>query len=671
MSKKCLAIGVSSVTPVDPAPAQDPFAYLDGAVVAAETIGLWALNSGFASSDVIVLTDKGANTVTDESLKKAFDALLPEGTTTDHFVLSFTGHGLTGINDDTTYWMLSDSLTEGYDIFVEELRRQLYYYGIQHLTIFSDACRAIANTQNLRTLVTRPGVRKRHQPAIDVQVARFNACQDATSAFMVKDVAGGAPGKCIFSGVLAEALWGRVPDAFDGSVIDSASLGRGLKAAAAKRAKTYNVTLVPGGNPCFDKLIYFDQNTPPQPPNPDLAPWPAAAAVQAVSAGAPTVKMDLESLPPDVFKSVLTDKAVRKDILGVDFGADHPDIDTHRAFPGLPAGAKPIVENVALTRRRLRSSQLPKPRKDALSAGMAEQLRTLEALAAGKARKKKADQVRSSLQRVETASQDAKARLVVNAKVKSIWSSVPIELLRRGPAQSQFALREVPGAQLIVEFADGLFAPVWCYPDLVCTVLRDSDGVAAIVYRNVNGADKGASVATDAISRLATGNMTSDEVDRLATALRESKHVNPVFGAIAAYCYDLTGDLNSIRRMAAFYQINRQAAPYDIVFLSIIENDGRAANVPAIARDDRRVQDGTLPPWLTQATPAVRVSIAGRCPWLRQGWDFLSTPEDSELPLVDGLMQVRTHLTRAPFTTLDKEGGKTLADKWQLEPKPG
>src|SRR5581483_4054948 len=176
------------------------------------------------------------------------------------------------------------------------------------------------------------------------------------------------------------------------------------------------------------------------------------------------------------------------------------------------------------------------------------------------------------LQRIETASQDAKARLIVSGKIRSIWSSVPIELLRRGPAQSQFALGKSPDAQLIIEFGDGLFAPVWCYRDLVCTVLRDGDGVAAIVYRKVDGVDIGANVATNAISRLATGNMTFDDVDRLATDLRESKHVNPVFGAIAAYCYDLTGDLNSIRRMAAFYQFNNQAAPYDIVFLSLIQN---------------------------------------------------------------------------------------------------
>jgi hypothetical protein len=227
MSRKCLAIGVSSVEPVDDA--TEEFPYLDGAVVAAETIGQWALHSGFAKSDVLVLTDKGSNRVTDRSLQDAFDKLLPVGSAVDHFVLAFTGHGLTGINDDTTYWLLSDSLDQGYKIFVEDMRRQLYAYGIQHLTIFSDACRAIANSRDLRDLLPRPGVRKRHQPPVpDIEVARFNACQDTTSAFMVRVPGAAAPGKCIFSGVLAEALWGLVPSAFDGSTIDSSSLGRGV-----------------------------------------------------------------------------------------------------------------------------------------------------------------------------------------------------------------------------------------------------------------------------------------------------------------------------------------------------------------------------------------------------------------------------------------------------------
>lgn len=666
MSRKCLAIGVSSVEPVDAA--ADEFPYLDGAVVAAETIGQWALHSGFAASDVVVLTDKGANRITDRSLQDAFDQLVPAGTPVDHFVLAFTGHGLTGINDDTTYWLLNDSLDQGYNIFVEELRRQLYAYGIQHLTIFSDACRAIANSRDLRGLLPRPGVRKRHQPPVaDIEVARFNACQDATSAFMVRVPGAAAPGKCIFSGVLAEALWGRVPAAFDGSVVDSSSLGRGLRAAAKERATQYNLTLVPGGSAFFDKVVYFDQATPPLPPDPDLSPWPPTEGAQAASAGAVAAGAKLP-VAPNVFKSVLENVAIRTTILGPSFGVSHPDIDTTRAFPGLPKIAKPLVESVSLARQRLASRNVSKPSRKVLSDQVADQLKRLEGLAAGEARKKKANTLRASLERAAMPSRDAHVRLVINGTVKQIWSAMPLRLLGRGLRPTEFSpSKPTDEGLLMIEFADGLFAPVWLYRDLVCTLLRDGDGVAAISYREVNSDNTGTHVAARAISRLVTGDLSAEDVDNLATELRHEKHVNPIFGAIAAYCYDVIGDLNSIRRMAAYYGKKNQATPYDIVFMGMVKNDGAMAHVSSVPVDRRR-REGDGPIWLMAGTQAVDVRIAGRCPWLRQGWDFLAAPEDAELPLVDGLNRFRAHLTRSVFTTLDKDGGRALAEKWQMKP---
>jgi len=295
-------------------------------------------------------------------------------------------------------------------------------------------------------------------------------------------------------------------------------------------------------------------------------------------------------------------------------------------------------------------------------------LKVLEALAAGKARKKKADQLRASQQRTATRLPDVNARLVVNGPVSRMWSRIPIHPLHRDSRQSQFALSELNEERLLmVEFADGLFAPIWSYRDLVCTVLRAKDGVAAVGYRTRRGDDAGASVAADAVSRLVTGNLSSEEVDKLATRLKSERHVNPVFGAIAAYCYDVTGDQNSIRRMAAFYGLNAELVPYDVVLMGMIENDGKVAQVPAVPKDDRRSRAG-LPDWLTAATSAQSVRIAGRCPWLRQGWDFLSTSEDAELPLVGGLAQFRAHLAPSAFTTLDAQGGRMLAEQWELRP---
>jgi hypothetical protein len=310
--------------------------------------------------------------------------------------------------------------------------------------------------------------------------------------------------------------------------------------------------------------------------------------------------------------------------------------------------------------------------KKTISAEISGQLQALEGLAAGEARKKKADQVIASLKKIGEMRPDANASLFVVGDVKQVWGRTAVRALHRTPLLSQFALVEpTEDRLLLLEFVDGLFAPVWCYRDLVCTVLRDLEGVAAISYRAEWDRDAGAEgAAANAISLLATGKLSVNVVDRLATKLRTQKHVNPAFGAIAAYCYDAAGDLDSIRRVASYYGSMGQPVPYDVVLLGIMESDGQSAQVPAVPQDDRRSL-GDWPFWVTAATPAQNVRIAGRCPWLRQGWDFVVAPEDVERPLVDGLAGFRAHLKSSVFTTLDAEGGSKLAEKWGFRPVTG
>lgn len=664
MAKKLLAIGVSSVEPVD-GEAED-FPYLDGAIVAAETLGQWAIKSGFAANDVKVLTDKGADRVTDQAISEALDELLPPGTVTEHLILTFAGHGLTGLNDDITYWLMSDSLQEGYQIFVEDLKRLLYFYGIERLTIFSDACRAIANTRNLQTLISRPGARRRHGARTDLELARYNACQDATSAFMVREIGAAAPGKCIFSGVLAEALWGRVPEAFDGDVIDSASLGRGLKKAVKVRAAHYNQTLAPSGNPFFDRVIYYDRNTPPHPPEPDLPPWPPAGAAQPIHAGPGAGPGLVTSSAEAVFAEVLGNADIRNEILGQAFGEAHPDIDTAKAFPGLPRTAKSIVADVAVLRQVAESTMLPRKQAESVTQAIERKVAALEGLAASRARQRKASSRSAAIRRIDRADDARHAHLASNAPIKAIWSEGDGSFSSRGLKRFTLAGPRAPRL-LMLEFADGLFAPIFDYPNLLCRVVRDNDGVAVISYRPTDGPEPGSDEVASVAARLVTGKLSAAELDRLATELRHAKHANPMFGAIAAYCYDLTGDLDSIARMAFYYARRNQPVPYDIAFMGMLENDGQIARVPAVGHDRRR-REPDLPRWLVAETEATTVPIAGRCPWLRQGWDFVAAPEDRERPLVRWLEDVRRELQPAIFTTLSADGGRFLANRWGMQP---
>lgn len=650
MLRKCLAIGVGTVRKVAGADDGSVFPFLDGAVVAAKTIGQWAVNSGMAAADVAVLTDDRGGTVVEADLGAALDRLVPDdGTRVDHLILFFAGHGLTGDNDDITYWLLSDSLQQGYKIFVEELRRRLYTYNIGYLTIFSDACRAIADKADIRSLEPHSGANKRHGAVDPVpSIARFNACQDATSAFMIGEPGAAAPGKCLFSGVLAEALWGRVEDAFAQDRIDSSSLGRGLRTAVRARAKAYGLSLVPGGNPFFDEVVYYDRASPPLPPDPDLAPWPPPGA-GAIFAGpgnetlapGPTgfelAESDDESADSTKHGSA-GDGAEPPWIgpLGVDLGAADfasppPDIEADGA--GWPVAADVLLADPTPSPTEARTAR----------------------------RRRRAAKVRSELR----AAPPAADRIAIGGKVAAIWSAKPISWNAAGRER---AVLEPCGNNLVmIEFADGLFAPVACYQDLGCRVVRDAAGVIAISFISPSADPHGggAQIVRKALAQLQTRTLAAADADALAIKLRDGKHSNPVLGAIAAYCYDLTGDMDSIRRMAGFYRQHGQPVPYDIALLGMLDSAGGMAQVPAVARDLRR-DPAQVPPWVVQAVEAGPVPVAGRCPWLRQGWDYVVSSEPEEQWLTAGLAGFAPHLQQSAFTTFDEAGGTGLAGIWGL-----
>lgn len=667
MSFKCIAIGVGQVEEVEEGGTEFPF--LDGAWLAAETIGRWAISAGAEHDNVIVLTDR-KQPVIDTDLRNAFDRLLPAGQVTDHLVVAFAGHGLTGISDDVTYWLLSDSLTQGYNIFVEDLRREIMAYGVRHLTIVSDACRAIANVKDLRDLRARPGVTRRQLPTMPgFSVVRYNACGDTQKSFMVKTQGSAALGKCIFSGVLTEALWGQIPECFNGSVIDNMSLGLGLASAVADRARTYDLELSPGGSSGFARIVYYDSARPPAPPNPALEAWPAVAkpAMIVPLAPAPEILPGLDSA--QVFKKVLSNATVRRKILGKDFGDAHPDIDTSMEFPGLPEAAEPMIADVAWSRSLLGDSKLIGKQSEALRTAVAASLKEIEIMAAAEARTRAAERITAQVKRLETAKFSAGVNLLVLGSVKQVWAPSPTVRLDRDKNGRVDLLipPKADGQQLLIEFDNGLFAPFVPYPDLVGMMVCDAVGIQAVNYSTVHAHRIDTVNTAHIISELRTGKLNAQMIDQQAIELRQYKHVNPVFGAIAAHCYDVIGDFNSARRMAFYYAMNGQPAPYDVVFMAMLENDGETAAVLAVEADSHR-QNAGLPEWLVGATYATSVNIGGRCPWLRQGWDFMSAPEDVEKAMVGNLGALRGYLKPAPFTTLDTMGGEALVQIWGLQP---
>ena len=113
VSRVCLAIGVSTVTSVLNQAMR--FAYLDGAIFAARSMGEWALRKGFGADNIRVVDDGPTggieNPVTRERVQVAVNELFPVGAeVVDQLILAFCGHGLTDTNIGSISWLFSDGL---------------------------------------------------------------------------------------------------------------------------------------------------------------------------------------------------------------------------------------------------------------------------------------------------------------------------------------------------------------------------------------------------------------------------------------------------------------------------------------------------------------------------------------------------------------------------------
>jgi hypothetical protein len=285
---------------------------------------------------------------------------------------------------------------------------------------------------------------------------------------------------------------------------------------------------------------------------------------------------------------------------------------------------------------------------------------------------------RSRRSRIRRTLRQGQRRMSVNANLimsggqpVRVWA--PSGATRVGGAKSwQVNIANADAVQVIVEYADGLFAPVVVYAGLSTLVTHDgkhriTGWMCAPPYRS----DASRLALTNAaIAELQTTRLSPGAADRLATSLRHDKHANPMLGAIAAYLYDYTGDRDNIRRMAYFYASQGQPIPYDVALLGLL-NTHRAgeaviAHVPAVEARDRR-DDNDLPDFARRRTGAISGIVGGFCPWLRLGWDYVAAPDPIEEPLTQPLGAALPHLLDSSFTALPEDGAWPLITEFGLE----
>ncbi len=280
-----LAIGVSSAPPL-------PF--LGGAINGARAFHEWAQGLGYESR---LVTDD-SDPVTAPRVRSELEGLLAEDQPEIHrLLIYFAGHGVIREVEEGL-WLLSDWNLELRAVAVEALKRRLYTYGIDQVGFFADACRTLPTDIDTADLTPDALLGRGPRPrSATVAIDRFIAAQDGTQAFMIP---GGAPDedRCLFSGVLLEALWGTQQRAFSMLLpgkVTSRSLGVYLQAEVPRLAETYHLTLVPSVSPTFPENddVYFGDGPAVTPPV--FLPWPPAEVL--ISLEPDSLRDQLRSAP--------------------------------------------------------------------------------------------------------------------------------------------------------------------------------------------------------------------------------------------------------------------------------------------------------------------------------------------------------------------------------------
>ena len=266
---------------------------------------------------------------------------------------------------------------------------------------------------------------------------------------------------------------------------------------------------------------------------------------------------------------------------------------------------------------------------------------------------------------------------VDDVPVRAIWTT-PRIIARPSHHRGWWHLSDPDGywspepSPLLIEFEDDLVAANLALPEFIGAILRDRNGVPALVYRELYSEPEYYQGAEEAIVAMENGGLRADAATDLAVRLRQNKHQDPVLGVISAYLYDAIGDVDSIRRMAGYYVNERQPIPYDIALLALIPGEWRRDNqlwvqIPPVPPRSPRTDAEANHPWTHSRMGEKEGIVSGNWPWMRQGWTYLEAPFDVERTLIrPGLAELAQHLTRSRFTTLNAEGARRLINLFGL-----
>ena len=594
---------------------------LDGVLPSVADMVQWA---GSRAYDPVVITDDPAlpgaeRDVTVDRIRAA----LPAEVLLDRprIVVYFCGHGLYAPGDQ--HWVLSAG-PNNRRISAFGFHQALETYGPKQIAVFSDACSLpwVQNATADQVIDNYVG------DAADAQKDLFYSTREGAPSFAVpaKD---GEPAYCVFSRTLSRVLSATAPAplALDQlylqtgkRAISSQSLASYLEAevpaVALASGKKQRPSCNPGFRPLDNIYVEFAAHTPPTEP-------PPGEALNLDDIVLHAYRLHGESNDPSDFEITGTEIEIDSpppDTQGVDF-------DTFRA-----------------DRRELSRSEWRGP--------LVEQ----------------AAQVIFSLPR-----RDDLLLIDRGADLPEPTIDESLLIAAVNDRQTVHRLSDSQTHPVVVQCGD-FFAPVVPYRGLWCVMAFRTDIDATDRAKAVRGADlmcwgsvkypEGPRYrsSVEALKGLNNGILTADDIGRLAHALRDGKHADPMLGVVAAYLYAQIGDIDSIRRMAFFYRAHHQAVPFDIALLSKLplhrSRHGFLIEVPAVSETPARFRAPEAPGFTWQATEATSVDVAGLTPFLPAGWQLLSRSEHAVHRRCAELM---SHLSNSTIATVDgQDAGQAL-----------
>lgn len=687
-----MAIGVGDTVGVD--------GFLDGAVVAAEEFYSWSQAAGYQCE---LLTDNTApDGPTLAAITDALGRLLPFGSETERLILFFAGHGLTGVSGTTgATWLPKDWQARNACIGVDVLRKRLPKFGVRQIAIFSDACRVIAVTDEMRELDVRGLLEQGHaNPDRPPDLDKFMAAQDGRAAFM-KPGSDGAPSRCIFSGVLMEGLWGGATSKRNANLVISGSLRDFLKREVPKRARFYDQDLQPEASAEFpeEQDIYVDL-TDPQQPKPVLPPWPPKMSIQLAEVAATQIEapqpatgksvtdivgpmlssvlggMLPEQLNTTIFSSSGIGKSLAEtaaDAIGKLAAEKFDRTPDGRVSPSIKAieSLEPAELDALARALQENATPLADAGRKVLDWAMAEAKAALEKRKAETQVNLREAVVRDMLGQTDDLNYEDGNVIIVGQQVRAIWGPQGYTAKRNGKSAWQVHnTNQRRSAQFLLEIESGDFASCPVMDNMVTRLMIGTDGTAAMVLNSRWELDPAVqrqqiAMTEEIVVQLYSGRLARDVTFDRAVDLRMMKHANPVLGVISAYLYDSVGDRDSIRRMAWFYVEHGQAIPYDIALLAELPvlgiDDGQLrVEVPETESREANTDSELVHEWTTRATPKAEGLVAGRWPWLRQGWPYVADPSEAERLMTSGVEPALKGLLSAPFTTMNADAGQAL-----------